>query len=177
MRSFKSLIAAFAVVAAAIAIRWALDQPKVEASSIQQPPIYLTATRTLTPAEIKALDTTPIEVIAAPGAGYAILPGPTQSMNLAFATTPYTIDTPGQFRATWDGADIAMYSFVQQNESGFFDASESQLAYVSLSWALGNSTPYGVIENKAIVVSVDQPLTDGDSPVTLVFSYYVQKLR
>jgi hypothetical protein len=130
---------------------------------------------TLSSADLLALHTTPITVVAAQGTGTAILPR-WLTVKYNFGTTPYAIggdrwDPELRFAGvgtlTVDGI-IAVTAFV------FLDGTEESRAYLDLL-DFGNTNVLDCA-NKDVILAQGSPYIDGDGSLDLTVWYQVLEI-
>lgn len=116
---------------------------------------------TLTPAQVKTLNSVPITVVPAPGAGFA-LQAVTSAAFLDWGSVAYD---HGQLNVQ---ADTATNEQLRSGSSMLNGTADSFLSLVPISFSSGTQ----LVENKALVISAPaDSTTTGDSPVT-VYIYY-----
>ncbi len=125
----------------------------------------------LTSAEVLALNATPIEIVAAPGAGKAIVVVQAEAM-LDYATTQYDGVAAGEDLALryTDGTGTILAQF---ETTGFLDQATDQVrvAGSQVPASGSNLTP---VENAAVVAHMTTgEIATGDSPVKLRVRYRV----
>jgi hypothetical protein len=126
---------------------------------------------TLTTAQIKALFTTPIQVLAAPGANKAYVIRKVTAY-MPYNANAYTIGTSGDLKLRYTGAAGAELACLAC--TGFVDEASSQvrvLAPEAPALAAANLTP---VANAAVFATMATAnLTVGDSPIKLRIHYEV----
>ena len=133
-----------------------------------------TATVTLSSAQVRSLQGTPVQLIAAPGIGQALAP-----ISVVFqykaGSSPYSLPGSGHL-LTYVGGNQNLVT--QVSAAGFLDQSTSQ---VFMSEGVGGigSSPQGSLENAAIMASNDGSAewTNGDGTVTITVYYTVVALQ
>ena len=118
----------------------------------------------LTSVEVLALNTTPIEIVAAPGVGKVILPF-SSMLRVIFNTTPYSNGPVLILKNT--GADDPIVSF------GLGLEANNNRIIIGLPSG-GSSTDSQIIENTALIATAfgGNP-TLGDSPVDVYLTYVI----
>lgn len=128
----------------------------------------LQATVTLTAAQILALHSTPISIIAAPGAGKAILPTKVEAFydynSAAYANIASGDDLFLKYTDGSGGTTVTIET------TGFIDQTTDQHRFTLNS---GTITPTA---NAALVASLGGAVTDGNGTVTLRVEYDVVTL-
>ena len=120
------------------------------------------ATVTLSSADILALDSTPVTIIAAPGAGKWLVPHQV-TLAVDFATTPYVNgdNWPGLYYAG-PGPQIKALDILSQ-------ASSARSMESPTVGADATNT-----DDVAIVAGYGSPSTDGDSALTVIVWYSIE---
>lgn len=127
----------------------------------------LSLTRVLTPAEVQAIGTSPITLIAAPGAGLLIVPTIITIKN-DFVSTPYV----------GSGADLSL-RIVNNGVLSTIAAVSSNLllSASSVKYNLGTPAGSGSLVNSNTPVSITNVTgvdpTAGDSPITIYMEYKI----
>ena len=121
-----------------------------------------TAKLTIATADVLTLNTTPIEIVAAPGAGYAI-EVLSASIKMVYVSATYTTNT-NLILITSTGSDKQASTDIGQISTTF--------SRFELEMSSPDATQY--VENQAVVVSVDggDP-TAGDSDITVYVTYRI----
>jgi hypothetical protein len=127
---------------------------------------------TITAAQLKALNATPQTVVAAPGAGYAlVLEG--ALLTMTYGTAAYAGIAAGEdlsFKYTnGSGAEVG-----QCETTGFLDQTSDQLRYVRAQAAASGNSAVTPIANAALVLHMlSGEITTGDSPLKVRVFYRV----
>jgi hypothetical protein len=133
-----------------------------------------TATVTLTSAQLRALHSTPVQLIPAPGSGQMVAPISVVFQYKAGAS-PYTITGGGRV-AVYLGAPNNLVT--QVDAARFLDQTTSQ---VFMSEGIGGigSSQQGAVENASVMVENDSTTewTGGDGTVTISVYYTVVALQ
>ncbi len=124
-------------------------------------------TITLTAAQVNALGTTPIIVVPAPQAGYAILP---QSLVLAKKSGTAVGNSAGAIGIGYDGTSTLLISIAQTQAQGVLATGATASAYTSAVSA--GSAGVGVYSGKGIDISAGAAVAsfDGTLQVTVLFN-------
>jgi hypothetical protein len=124
------------------------------------------ATRTLTSAEILALGTTPITLIAAPGAGKAIFVKNVYS-RINYNTTTYS---SVQLNIKINGASDGLASFTQQ----FLSSTVTRFGTASVAYDFAyNSSNTNILENAALQIYTSANPTAGNSTMDILVEYQI----
>jgi len=119
---------------------------------------------TIPTAEVLTLNTTPVEIVPAPGVGYAI-EVISVSMKMVFVSAAYAANTTLQ--AITSGATVSQF------EGNVLDASVSKQAKLSLVEASG-ATSTQIIENAAVNMKAKTgDPTTGDSDIQVFVLYRI----
>lgn len=134
-------------------------------------PPFQTSSVNINSARLKSLFSNPVELVAAPGAGYAALPFLVTAIHL-FATVPYSnrLAPDVYFGDPASSVRFGLFTSI----SNAFGSSASQLAYGSSSF--GNSD-LSLIENKSLVFADLQNWTNGDGVALVTVSYTILPVR
>lgn len=139
--------------------------------------IVQSATVTLTAMQIKALNTTPITIIASPGVGKVIYPNQI-IFQYKFGTTPY--DATGvTFELGWAPSADNNNQSVAMAGLSFIDQSVNMLGTANGfagNSSAGNSDPQSLGVNKAFVIDTPTAPTLGDGTLTVTVYYTVVTL-
>lgn len=132
-------------------------------ASLNPCPVYC-ARLDITSAEVLALNSTPLQIVAAPGAGYAI-EVISATVNIDYNTTPYATNTT--ITLITDGADI------YQVAADILGADVSKIALLrGITDPTASQTV--IIENAALMVSsVAGDPTAGDSDISVTVTYRI----
>lgn len=127
---------------------------------------------TLTAAQVKALNATPITLVAAPGAGYAnVFEG--AIVAFTYGTAAYAGIASGEdlsIRYT-DGSGLQVGA---AETTGFLDQTSSQLRYVRPFTAASGVSDITPVANAALVAHMlSGEITTGDSPVKVRVFYRI----
>lgn len=119
----------------------------------------------LTPAQIKTLGSSPVELIPAPGAGkYILVTG--ADVVLTYGTTPYNFGGVESLRLITDTA-VQYQATIQ----GYLNSANSFFARCLIGYGRA------VVENKALTAFCsDGDATQGDSPITIYVHYMIGEL-
>lgn len=137
--------------------------------------LNMRSTYTLSVAQLKALQTTAVQLVAAPGVGFTLVPFQCV-LQFKFATTAYTIgNADNAFQIEYTGKST---NIVKTNATGLVDQASSQLIMVSPAvagtvFSQANSTNLG-LEIK--LVGTTPALTLGDGLVNVSLDYGVLPL-
>jgi hypothetical protein len=123
-----------------------------------------TAKLTIASADVLTLNTTPIEIVAAPGAGFAI-EVLSATVKIDFNTTPYATNT--NLHIGSGGGNVAMLDLQ------CLDASASTIRKFSVYPATGAAN-LQILENQTLGISVETgDPTAGDSDITIYVTYRI----
>jgi hypothetical protein len=123
-----------------------------------------TAKLTIATADVLTLNTTPIEIVAAPGAGYAI-EVISASMNMVYVSATYATNTSLELITA--GATNSQASTVIKN-------SASTIRRFADATTLASATATQLVENAALNVTVASgDPTAGDSDITVYCTYRI----
>lgn len=134
---------------------------------------FLSVAIPITTAEILALDTTPKQLVAAPGAGYA-LEAVSAFAKIVYAGTPYA--TVVDLHIYTDTSNVPQLSMVTGTSNTILESTVSRMVafYVdaSVNYPL-SATQTMIIENKALMISPLAGLnpTAGNSDITIYLNY------
>lgn len=133
-----------------------------------------TATVTLTSAQVRSLQGTPVQLIAAPGAGQALAPISAVFQYKA-GSSPYTTPGGGHLMTYVGGPQNLV---TQVSAVGFIDQSTSQIFMSEGIGGIGSS-PQGSLENAAMMTTNDGSAewTNGDGTVTITVYYTIVQLQ
>lgn len=128
-------------------------------------PIILEASVTIASADVLTLNSVPIDLIPAPGVGYAI-EVLSASMKMKYSTTQYATNTQLELFTT--GATIA-----QHGQSGILALTNSSIRTIPIT-TTSVVTDVQLVENAALTVTVNtgNP-TAGDSDITVYATYRI----
>jgi hypothetical protein len=131
-----------------------------------------TATVTLTPAQIVSLCTSPVQVVAAPGAGQILNPV-SFTLQYKFGTTPYTVSPQGiQFISGAPGHD----EYGSVSTSNLLDAPSSRVATASANGQVGGDP--ATYANQPLMVELStSDASGGDGTLTITVAYTVVALQ
>lgn len=132
-------------------------------SALNPCPVYC-ARLDITSAQVLALNSTPLQIVAAPGAGYAI-EVISATLKVDFNTTPYATNVIiGVF---CDGADVSQY------RASTLDASITQISLLNDVDVPGSGQTQ-IIENTGLYVKVEAgDPTAGDSDISVTVTYRI----
>ena len=129
------------------------------------------ATLAITSAQLKALNTTPLDIVAAPGAGMVICVI-AASFAYTFNTAGYT---PNGTLALFYNGKSAATSILHVNQTGFIDQSASQVKVPPLSATFdGTQTPLfatSTVTNKSLQVGASGNPSTGSGTLTVTVWY------
>jgi len=130
----------------------------------------ITSSVSLTSADILALATVPITIVAAPGSNKYIAPIMITS-NLFFNTTPYSIDTTANFYyGTSSGAPLVILFNAQNFLTQPQNAIELSIGSVSGPTDFDSTL---LLNQPIILEAPGATIADGDSPITIKVQYLV----
>jgi hypothetical protein len=125
------------------------------------------ATKTLTSAEILALGTTPITLVAAPGAGKAIFVKNVYS-RINYNTTAYA--TVGTMFIKINGASDEIASITQQ----FLSSTVTRFGTFTVAYDFAfNSSNTNILENASLRINTSANPTAGNSTIDLLVEYQI----
>lgn len=132
-------------------------------------PVQL-ASVVLTSAQLLALTETPVQLIAAPGVGKAII-CVTVVLNYRAGATPYTVNGTNLF-INADGTASNDFGWMAWAQAGFIDQADSQVASTTFLDGNGQVAESG-LDNAPIFAACDSDPTDGDGTLGITILYFV----
>lgn len=154
----------------------AIDPTSLQTGVVSGGLLYVQSVYNLSSAQLLGLPTTKIQLVAAPGAGYALVPD-AWSLQYKFNTTAYTIaNADNAFQVEYTGKSTNLIKF---NATGLVDQSASTVA---TSWpavagqdlAQTNEANLGL---ELTLVGTTPALTLGDGTLISTLRYYVLILQ
>ncbi len=144
-----------------------------------QAPVVQAATVVLTSAQVKALNATPIQIVAAPGSGKVNVPISATSKMTYGGTTPFVAAVGQQIDIIYTSTSIAVLSAVPDNSA--ITATTSRYSCATYQPQLINNTAIASVENVALrlkVLSATEITGNvaNDNTVSVTIIYYTVTL-
>jgi hypothetical protein len=132
-----------------------------------------TAAITLTNTQLKALNTTPISVISAPGAGVVIVPM-SCTLKLDYGGTNAFSNSPA-LTLYWGSGGTAILLILAASNTGFSEATSNQYTFAFTGLAGTQTQTATNLENKAVFIQASANYTGNaanNNTIGLVITYY-----